>query len=195
MKNKMKWLKWAALSVLIVYAVVSVPYLYATSLATKYDLKFSHTYTDSLDLSTITDSFSRTYTDTLANGTSANQADLIFHDSRTLTATSEDLDLAGVLSDAFGNTLTYVEVVGFAIKNTSTTTTENLAVGGAASAQFINWVGDATDIVNIGPDGIFFLWNPDNSAYTVTATTGDLLRIDSGADNITYEIIIWGRSA
>ena len=151
-------------------------------------------YVDTDDINEARGTISFNLSDDLTSGTTTDKADLLWWDTRTLAATSEDLDLAAGLTDTFGNVLTFVEIVGLAIKNTSTTTAEILAVGGAAGNQFINWVANSSDIVNIDPDGILFLWSPLDG-YTVTAGTGDLLKIDAGAATITYEIVIIGRSA
>ncbi len=166
----------------------------ATSLTTDLTLKLGALLTNPLDLSTTRDPVNQDWSDALAEGTGSDQADVLWHDTRTLAGTSEDLDLAASLTDAFGTSVTFVNVKLIAIRNNSTTTTESLAIGGAAATQFINWVGDATDIVNLGPSGIFLLWDPIDG-YPVTAGTGDLLKIDSGADTFSYDIIIVGTSA
>jgi hypothetical protein len=162
----------------------------AVDLAVKLDLK----YVDSDDMNEKRGDFLWQVIDALTSGTGSDQSDLLFWDTRTLTATSENLDLAGSLSDVFDNTLTFVKIKAIVIQNTSTTATENLAVGGAASNQFINWVANSSDIVNIGPSGIFVLWSPIDG-YAVTAATGDLLKIDAGSDTITYKIVLIGTSA
>ena len=162
----------------------------AVSLSVKMDLE----YVDSDDLNSKRAHFLLPIIDALANGTAADQADLLFWDKRTLAATSEELDLAGGLTDAFGNTLTFVKIKGILIHNRSTTATENLAVGGAAANAFANWVASATDILNVGPSGMLLLWSPMDG-YAVTAGTGDLLKIDAGTDTITYDILLLGTSA
>jgi len=164
------------------------------TLATKINIVLSAAYEDTDDIDPRLGSLAFAIADSLADGTADNQADLFFADRRTLTATSEDLDLAGSLTDAKGNTLTFVEIVAILIHNRSTTATEKLAVGGAAANQFINWVANSSDIVNIGPDGILLLWSPVDG-YGVTAGTGDLLKIDAGSDTIIYDILLVGRSA
>lgn len=133
----------------------------------------------------------------LATGTSADQADLVFSDTRTLAAsTSEGLDLAGVLSDAFGASLTFVEVVGILIVAADGNTNDVL-VGGAASNAFAAPFGDATDKLRVKPGGFAFLAAPGNPAYAVTAGTGDILTVaNSGAGTpVTYDIVVIGRSA
>ena len=167
----------------------------ADTLATTLTLRLEGTYVNALDLSNVTDALSLNYSDTTADGTGLDQADIMWHDSRTLAATSEDLDLAGTLTGSFGTTVTFAKVKGILIKNTSTTATEILSVGGAAGNQFVNWVSATNDEINIGPNGVFLLFNPSAAGYAVTAGTGDLLKIDAGADTITYEITVWGTTA
>ena len=66
-------------------------------------------------------------------------ADLCWYDStRGLAGTSETLDLSGVLSDVFGNTLTFAEIKLIWIENLSTTSGEVLKVG-AGSNPLANW--------------------------------------------------------
>lgn len=133
---------------------------------------------------------------TLANGTSSSQADLIFSDQRTLTASStEDLDLAGGLTDAFGNSLTFVKIKAILIKAASGNT-NNVEVTPAAANGFTGPFADASDQLDIPPGGLVLLTAPV-SGWTVTASTGDLLTItNSGAGtSVTYDVIIVGTSA
>jgi hypothetical protein len=128
----------------------------------------------------------------LENGTGANQADVLWQDQRTLTATSEELDLAGILAGIYGPTLTFAKVKGLYIENTNIATGAVLTVGGAAANAFVNWVGDVTDKIKIGPGGHLQLASPVDG-YAVGA--GDKLKIDAGAATIIYKIVILGTSA
>jgi len=166
----------------------------ATSLAITLSAGITWTFTNALDLTTTSDGTTLDLGDTLANGTGVNQADVMWHDSRLLSATSEELDLAGSLTNAFGTTVTFAKIKTIIIKNTSTTTTQILAVGGAAATQFSNWVAHVSDIVNIGPDGVLILHSPIDG-YAVGAGATDKLKIDAGAVNITYKIVLIGTSA
>jgi hypothetical protein len=133
----------------------------------------------------------------LATGTLVNQADLAFSDTRTLAASAtESLDLAGGLTDAFGNVLTFVEVVAILIA-ASATNTNDVIVGGAATNAFIGPFADATDKLVIKPGGMVLLAAPTNPAYAVVASTGDLLKVANSAagTGVTYDILIIGRSA
>lgn len=167
------------------------------ALTSKLTVEAIAALTSALDLATgrVPLTFRRSYD--LASGTGADQADKIFHDQRTLGASStEDLDLAGGLTDAFGSTITFVKIRGLFVA-AATGNTNNVQVGGAAANQFINWVADASDKINVRPGGIFALIARDTTGYAVTAGTGDLLRIgNSGAGtSVTYDIVIIGTSA
>ncbi len=165
----------------------------ATSLTCNMTLLGTFTYTDDNDLSDPKDVTKIDFGDVFANGTSTDQADVIWHDRNTATAAPVDIDLHTSLTDVYGNAATFVTVKGIFIHNRSTTTTEILTVGGDA-APFINWIGAANDTVKIGPDGIFLLWSPING-YAVTNAANDVLQIDPGADTIEYDIVIIGTSA
>ncbi len=154
-------------------------------------------HTALLDLATATAPLGFTRAVALATGTGANQADRIFHDTRTLTASAnEDLDLAGVLVDAFGATLTFARVKALVIA-ADAANTNNVIVGNAATNPFLTWVGAATHTVTVRPGGMLALACSDATAYAVTAGTGDLLRIaNSGAGtSVTYSIVLVGASA
>jgi hypothetical protein len=113
-----------------------------------------------------------------------------FTDQRTLAATSENLDLAGALSNRFGQTISFSRIKAIVIQNRETTADRNLLVGGAASNAFATPFGNASDIVVIPPGGVLVL--ASNEGWTVTASTGDILKIDSGANTVIYDIAILG---
>lgn len=129
---------------------------------------------------------------TIANGTASDQANMVWTDTRTLTASStESLDLAGILTNAFGTTLTFTKIKGI-IVTANSANTNSVLVGGAASNAFVNWVADATDIIQLPPGSVFSIFNPNG--YTVTASTGDLLKIanSSSGTSVTYDIVLIG---
>jgi hypothetical protein len=151
-------------------------------------------YTKALDLSTPTDAVTLNPSIDLPSGTGSGQADLIFHDKRTLgDGANENLDLAGSLVDSFGATLAFVKVKFILFYNLSATQT--LTIGGAASNQFINWVGSASDKINIPPGGFFALAAP-LAGFAVTAGTGDLLKVaNSAGAACDYDVLLIGTSA
>lgn len=129
-------------------------------------------------------------------GTAAKQADLLFTDTRTLGAgATENLDLNGVLADAFGSAIAAVDVVAVLI-TADAGNTNDVVVGGAAANAFLLFA-DPTDKVPVKPGGVFLLAAPGRPAYPVTAATGDLLKIanSAGATPVTYTITVIARSA
>lgn len=169
----------------------------ATTLSTKLDATLSWTYRniESGSGRTITDDNSVSLVQTLANGSLINQADIIYRTQATVNdAANTDIDLAGSLSDAFGNTLTFSLIKGIWISNKNTTAAENLDVGGGSNT-FDSWLGATGDVITVGPGGVFCLWNPSLAGYAVTATTGDILRLTGEGGNITYDLVLVGVSA
>lgn len=131
---------------------------------------------------------------TYSNGTGANQANMVWSDTRTLAASgTENLDLAGGLTNAFGTTITFTKIKEIIIVAASGNT-NNVLVGGHATLAFATWVSSPTDIIVIRPGGYFALGATDATAYAVTAATGDLLTIanSGGTTGVTYDIILVG---
>lgn len=165
------------------------------TLASYLDLALRATYTNSNDLANAVQSINSSFADELSNGTGAvDTADMLFADQRTLAATTENLDLAGGLTDVFGNTLTFARIKLLLVHNTNTTAGNNLKIGGAASNAFLLF-DNATDIKPVGPNGIALFWEPSAAGMAVTASTGDILKMDAGASTIVYKIVIIGSSA
>src|ERR1700750_1478702 len=71
----------------------------------------SGSQTSALDLGTATFPFSASASASYSTGTGAGQVDRVFTDTRTLSASAtEDLDLAGSLTDAFGAPITFSRI-------------------------------------------------------------------------------------
>ena len=149
------------------------------------------------DLSTAKDALNFKRIFQIADGIGANKAESIFHDQRTLAAsTSEDLDLSGVLTDAFGALIAFSKIKTLIVA-ASANNTNDVVIGGAATFQFINWVGAVTDTIIIQPNGLFLLHNPTAGGYAVTAGTGDLLKIanSAGGTSVVYDVIVIGETS
>lgn len=128
------------------------------------------------------------------SGTGAGQADLVWHDQRTLTASStEDLDLAGgSLLNGFGAGLTFVKVRAL-IVYAAAGNTNTVVIGGDANS--VPFLGAAANTKPIQPGGLYVDFAP--AGYTVTATTGDIIQVANGGagTSVTYDIVIIGTSA
>lgn len=158
--------------------------------------KITANQTGSNDLGT--PSFPLNFSDTvnLGSGTGSSNADLLFTDRRTIAASgTEDLDLAGGLTDALGATLTFVKIKAIYIKAIAANT-NNVTIKPASSNGFLGPFNAAADKLSVPPSGSILLQAPV-SGWTVTAGTGDLVTIanSSSGTGVTYDIIIIGTSA
>jgi len=156
-------------------------------------LKFALSFLYDQTVGTEVDEYKPTFvnTDNLTAGTGENQYDRLWNDSRTLNGT-ENLDLAGGLTDAHGTTLTFVKVKGLWILNKSTTLGQTLRIGGNPTSSFLLF-DDVSDTLTIDAEGMFFYWDP-RGGKTVTAGSADLLTVVSSI-SLTYDIAIFGTSA
>jgi hypothetical protein len=120
-------------------------------------------------------------------------------DTGTLAASANvDIDLAGVLTDPYGQTITFAKVKGLIVA-AAAGNTNNVIVGGAAATQFASWVGAATHTVTVRPGGVLALFtgSADANGYAVAAGSTDFLRIanSGGTTSVTYDIWVIGTSA
>lgn len=153
-----------------------------------------------LDLTTALASLNLSRGTAFDNGTGAGQVDKMFSDTRTLAASgSEDLDLAGTLTDAFGATITFARVKGVLI-SAAAGNTNNVIVGGVAAGLSAGPIlPQTTGQVVVRPGGGVLFWcgAGDATGFAVTATTADLLHVaNSGAGtSVTYDVVVIGCSA
>lgn len=137
----------------------------------------------------------------LTDGTLGNQADILWMDERTIaSASNDDLDLSGALSDAFGETVAAAELVAVFVINaprSGAANTTDLTIGGGSN-PVTGFLGGTTPTVGpIKPRGVFLIASPDAAGVgAVTASTADILRIaNSSGASATYQIAIIARSA
>lgn len=154
-------------------------------------LKIDSLALSALDLQTAQDPILISLLSTLSNGTSSGQATAQWADTRTLAASAtENLDLAGVLTNAFGGTLTFTKIKLIYIK-ASTGNTNDVQVSRGSSNGFV-WFLAASDGFKLQPGA----WNCffDPVGVAVTASTGDILTItnSSSGTSVTYDIVIVG---
>ncbi|MFD3835312.1 hypothetical protein ACFWWC_03520 [Streptomyces sp. NPDC058642] len=134
----------------------------------------------------------------LGSGTGAGKADRIWSDRRTLAASAtEDLDLAGVLLDAYGSAVTFARIKGLVIA-AAAGNTNNVLVGAASGSPWATLL-NSTGVLTLRPGAFVAVGTGllDATAYAVTATSADLLKIanSAGSTSVTYDIEIIGASA
>lgn len=155
----------------------------------------SAVHTNVLDNGTATFPLNLLQSLSLTDGTGASQADRIFSDTRTLSASAtEDLDLSGTLTNAYG-TVTFARIKAVLVI-ASGDNINNVNVTRPASNGVPLFLA-ASDGLAVRPGGIFMLACSDATGVAVTAGTGDLLTLtnSSGTTPVTYTIVIIGASA
>lgn len=167
----------------------------ATTLATTISAAVNWNLVSDLDLSDPSDKATLAFTDSLASGTSADQATKVWHDRGTIAnGGSASIDLAGSLTDAFGNALVFTKVKGFFLINrgvaSGTSYTETSGENIIVSTSNILFLASNGMIVE--PAGIILFTSPKVGA-AVTATSADTITLTrAGSATVTYEVVIWG---
>lgn len=152
--------------------------------------------TSPLDLTTPSNPLNFAKQMVLAQGVGAGQADMMWSDQRTITASSTDaLDLAGSLTGPFGGTLTFARIKMIVVL-AAAANINNVNVVMPASNGVPLFLA-AADGIAVKPGGVFFWYDPSAAGVVVTAATGDLLNVvNSGAGTpVTYDIHIIGASS
>jgi hypothetical protein len=134
----------------------------------------------------------------LANGDGADEADLMFSNTVTLSASATlDYDLAGAaMLDIFGVAVAFARIKAIVIIALAANTND-VVLGGAAANQFYGPFGAAADTIACRPGGLLVLACPDAVGWVVTPTTADILRVanSAGGTGVTFDIVIIGASA
>lgn len=167
-----------------------------TSFTSDVRLKLSQTYTSDVDIADPSVAIAQQYLLTKVNGSSTDQSNLFWYDTRTVNAgANDDIDLAGVLTDVYGNTVTFATVKGIVIVNANTTDGDDLTIGNAGTNPCKLWFGATTHTMTVLAGETFYK-ESRYTGWTVTGGSADTLRIGGdAANNVTYTIYIWGVSA
>ena len=154
-------------------------------------LALDTTMTSALDLSTSQDVLSLVFPLTITDGVGANQSNRHFSDRRALAASaSEDVDLSGALTDAFGASLALTKVKAVIVINRSGNGA-GISVRGAASNGVANFMPGAHVLAD---GGAFATFDFTAAGWTVAPGTGDKITVTnlSGSVGATYDIYVIG---
>jgi len=166
------------------------------SLTAKVSLSVSGSHVNPLDLGSVVLPFAESAVASYATGVAAGQADRVFTDQRTLVASAtEDLDLAGVLIDAFGALITFARIKALIIK-AAAGNTNNVNLSRPAGATGVPLFLAVSDGIVI-PPGFCFAWFGTGPGVIVTPASGDLITLTNAAAGtpVTYDVVIIGASA
>lgn len=147
----------------------------------------NQTVGSTLNASTIPKTRSQAYTD----GSTANKAQQIWTDNRTLTTTTtETLDLTALAGGAFG-TINFSKIKEILIQISTATAGYRLLVGGGATNPFTAFLDSVTAKKYIGASGQWHDSNPVDG-YTVDGANKILSIENPSGGSITYTITIIG---
>ena len=158
-------------------------------------MKLVGSMTKALDLSTSSDAIAKDYTVTYADGTGANQANMWWHDQRTLGASAtEDLDLAGSLTSAFGTSITLTSLKGVFVYASSSNNSANNVNVTRSAANGITWLLAAGDGIGLKPGAWVAWFDPSANGATVTAGSADLITFtnSAGTNSVVYDVFLLG---
>ena len=134
----------------------------------------------------------------LTNGTGATgTANLIYALQTTIAGGGNTtITLDSGITDFFGTGIVMVRCKVMFIALTAATAATSVQVGNGSN-PFINWVGAAAHTIQIRNGGFFLLACADGTAYAVTASTGDVLKIlnNDGSNVATLQIALVGSTA
>lgn len=179
-----------------------------TALALTWSNKITGSHAKGIDLTTPAGAIDMTQNLGLTFGTGAGAANSLWTDRRILAGGADEgtaIDLAAVLVDAFGDTLTFANVKLIAIFNRSDVvsaspahaiTTAAISVGDTAANEFQGPFHAAGDGIIVQAGASFIAVNPLAAGWAVTAATGDIMLIsnEDGSNEAMYDILIAGES-
>ena len=161
-------------------------------LNSRFDIVIDSLLDSGLDIGNGRHTIKTTYSNVLSSGTGADQANAMWSDTRQIAAsTTEDLDLFGGLTDAFGVTMNFANIKLVFVK-AAASNTNDVVIGGDANS--VPMFDDVSDAISIKPGGVFMVTNPAANGYVVTNSTGDVLQVanSSSGSVVDYDIIIIG---
>lgn len=156
-------------------------------------LKLIGEMTQASDLSSASDVLTRDYTLKFANGVGASQANMWWHDQRTLTASAaESLDFGGGATSVFGTTITLTSLKGVLVFAAAANVNDVQVTRPAANG--IPWLMAAGDGIALKPGAWVAWFDPSANGPTVTAATADLITFtnSAGSTSVTYDVFILG---
>jgi hypothetical protein len=154
--------------------------------------------TNPIDLSTPSSLLNFARQMNFSQGAAAGQADMIWHDRRTIAASSTDsLDLTGSLVGPFGGTaLTFARIKMLAVAPLAANTNNINLQRPSASTGVPLFLAAAGGIV-LKPGGLFLWYDPTAAGVVVTPSTGDIIEVVNAAagTSVDYDIVIVGASS
>jgi hypothetical protein len=136
---------------------------------------------------------------TFTDGTAAGSADVIWTDTRTLTASSsETLDFSGSLTNAYGDAAVFADIRGIIVTaDSGNTNNVNVTRATTSPETGLALFLASGDGIAVRPNGAFLWMCADTTGVPVTPTTADRLTFtnSAGSTSVTYSVTVIGASA
>lgn len=164
-----------------------------TTLTAVASVAAEFTLTKVLDLSSPIDTISMAAQSVFADGTGNNQADIIYADQLSISASSTaSIDLSGSLLCGVGTPFVAARVKALLVYNASATA--QISVGNDTN-EWLFGAANSTIVLNAG--AMTCMLAPGATAHVVTAGTGDIILItnNNGSNTATVQVIVIGASA
>ena len=125
----------------------------------------------------------------LTDGTGANQAQVVWSDSRTVGTTAENLSLLSLADTRNGAAVvvSFTAVKAVFVRNTHATNT--LLIGGSLLGAFPGLPG--VSFRQLSPGGVYLITSPSDAGFSVSSTLYEARFAGSGG-TCTYDIVLIG---
>jgi hypothetical protein len=145
--------------------------------------------TSSGDLSRTLRATPASYSLSLADGTGANQAQVVWSASRTAATTGESLDLRSLSDtrDGAAVTVSFTAVKAIYVRNTHAT--NSLLIGGSTIGGFVGLPFSSG--LAAAPGGAYFFTSPSGSGFAVNGNSW-IARFTGSGGSCTYDIVLIG---
>jgi hypothetical protein len=163
------------------------------SLSASLKLSIDAIVSGTTDLATKKGDLHKLLTQAYSDGAGANQANLLFADTRTLAASAnEDLDVAGSLTGILAEANVFARIKAIIVK-AAAANTNNVNVTRPASNGVPLFLA-AGDGIALAPGEVFVWFSGTAAGKAVTASTGDLINLanSGGTTGVDYDIYIIG---
>lgn len=122
-------------------------------------------------------------------GTGADQSDQFWSNSDECGGATDVIDLAGALTNKFGESITLTKLKGFFIKAGSANTVDIEVTMPAGGAPFMKTAADA---FLLKPGGCLYFTAPAAAGIAISAGSTDLIHLTASAGTATYDVALWG---
>jgi hypothetical protein len=161
------------------------------------------THTRSLDVAAASADIRPSFSVTFSDGAGANQVNLEWSDTRTITASlSEEIDLTGTtgspavtMTDIYGQTVSFARIKAILVTADSGNTNDVQVKRGASNGCALFLANG--DGISVRPGGAFMWVAPDATGIAVSGGSTDILTItnSAGSTSVSYTITILGAAS